>query len=188
MKNCPKCNNEFDPGKWNRKFCSTTCSNSRTWDEKSNSSRSAKLKGKSTGAISEEWRANLKKAWLDKYNNTPFEKLGTDNRKRRVLEEQDNKCNHCKISTWNDKPLILELEHKDGNNKNNSRENLECICPNCHSQTKTWRGRNNTGRKISDTDLLDAVSKYATVSEALRSLGLPDKGNSHNRAKKLLNK
>ena len=119
-------------------------------------------------------------------SSTPFEKLGSENRKRRVLEEQGEKCNHCGLSEWNNLPIVLELEHKDGNNKNNSRDNLECICPNCHSQTKTWRGRNNRGIKISDKELLEAIKSHATISEALRSVGLPDKGKSHARAKKLL--
>jgi hypothetical protein len=35
-----------------------------------------------------------------------------------------------------------ELEHKDGNSENNDPENLEWICPNCHSQTDTYKGKN----------------------------------------------
>lgn len=71
-----------------------------------------------------------------------FEELGKKVRKRLILEEQEYRCNHCGITDWNNKPIVLELEHKDGNNKNNKRENLECICPNCHSQTDTFRGKN----------------------------------------------
>jgi len=36
----------------------------------------------------------------------------------------------------------LELDHIDGNNKNNTLKNLRWLCPNCHSMTSTWRGRN----------------------------------------------
>jgi Zn finger protein HypA/HybF involved in hydrogenase expression len=126
-------------------------------------------------------------AWaLEKYQSTPFEQLGSENRKRRVLEEQEHKCNHCEIAEWNGKHIVLELEHKDGNTKNNKRTNLECICPNCHSQTETWRGRNNKGKFVSDEVLLEAAKKHNTISEALRSVGLPDKGSSHARAKRLL--
>lgn len=42
---------------------------------------------------------------------------------------------------WKNKKLSLQLEHKDGNGKNNTFENLKWLCPNCHSQTETFAGR-----------------------------------------------
>lgn len=79
---------------------------------------------------------------LAKYLATSFDELGMENRRRRVFEEQNYKCNRCGIDNWLGESLSLELEHKDGNNENNKRENLEGLCPNCHSLTPTWRGRN----------------------------------------------
>lgn len=52
------------------------------------------------------------------------------------------KCYNCGISEWQDQRLSLELHHIDGNGKNNRLENLQLLCPNCHSQTKTWGGKN----------------------------------------------
>lgn len=52
------------------------------------------------------------------------------------------KCSECGISTYNNKPLTLHLEHKDGNAINNSRENLCLLCPNCHALTPTYGARN----------------------------------------------
>lgn len=49
------------------------------------------------------------------------------------------KCSECGLDKWNEKPLSLELEHKNGNGKDNRLENLTFLCPNCHSQTSTWR-------------------------------------------------
>lgn len=47
------------------------------------------------------------------------------------------RCNNCGLGDmWNDKPIILQLEHND-----NRLENLEILCPNCHSQTDTYAGR-----------------------------------------------
>jgi len=51
-------------------------------------------------------------------------------------------CSVCKISNWQNKPIVLEVEHKDGNSGNNILENLCLICPNCHSQTPTYKGAN----------------------------------------------
>jgi Zn finger protein HypA/HybF involved in hydrogenase expression len=59
-----------------------------------------------------------------------------------TLRDRIYNCNNCGISNWNNKPISLELEHKDGNYKNNSPENIELLCPNCHSQTPTFKGKN----------------------------------------------
>jgi Zn finger protein HypA/HybF involved in hydrogenase expression/predicted transcriptional regulator len=55
---------------------------------------------------------------------------------------KEHKCEECGLDTWNKKPLSLELDHTDGIRSNNRIENLKLLCPNCHSQTPTWRGRN----------------------------------------------
>jgi 5-methylcytosine-specific restriction endonuclease McrA len=61
--------------------------------------------------------------------------------KKRLVSEIGHQCGRCKLTTWNDILITLELEHIDGNNRNNSRENLTLLCCNCHSQTPTWRNR-----------------------------------------------
>lgn len=54
------------------------------------------------------------------------------------------KCVGCgNEGEWLGKPLTLQLEHKDGDTSNCERSNLELRCPNCHSQTPTFAGRNN---------------------------------------------
>ncbi len=57
-------------------------------------------------------------------------------------------CRSCKLTTWLGKPIPLELEHKDGNPRNNSLENLELLCPNCHTFTPTYRGKNKASRDV----------------------------------------
>jgi hypothetical protein len=46
------------------------------------------------------------------------------------------------ISTWKDKPLSLHLDHINGCRTDNRLNNLRLLCPNCHSQTDTYCGRN----------------------------------------------
>lgn len=55
------------------------------------------------------------------------------------------KCSKCgNTGEWNGEPLVLELEHKNGNHSDHRIENLTFLCPNCHSQTPTYSGRNKT--------------------------------------------
>jgi Zn finger protein HypA/HybF involved in hydrogenase expression len=65
--------------------------------------------------------------------------------KIRIIKEGllENKCCLCGIDpVWNDKVLTLQLDHINGIHNDNRIENLRIICPNCHSQTKTF-GRKN---------------------------------------------
>ena len=49
-----------------------------------------------------------------------------------------NKCEVCGIENWNGKPLNMQLHHIDGDPTNNTLENLQILCPNCHAQTDTY--------------------------------------------------
>lgn len=62
---------------------------------------------------------------------------------RKVGRVVDYRCDMCYISEWMGNKLTLQLDHIDGDNTNNCIENLRLLCPNCHSQTPTFSGRNN---------------------------------------------
>lgn len=64
--------------------------------------------------------------------------------KKRLINDLNWKyeCNICKIVNWFDKLLPLELDHINGIHSDNRLENLRFLCPNCHSQTDTFRTKN----------------------------------------------
>ena len=64
--------------------------------------------------------------------------------KNRLLKEGlfKNVCDSCGISDWNGKPLSMQLDHVNGDSSDHQLGNLRMLCPNCHSQTETYCGKN----------------------------------------------
>jgi transposase len=67
-----------------------------------------------------------------------------NNVKQRLLAAgvKEETCESCGISEWRGRPLSLALHHINGDRLDNQLENLELLCPNCHSQTESFAGRN----------------------------------------------
>jgi 5-methylcytosine-specific restriction endonuclease McrA len=64
--------------------------------------------------------------------------------KERLIREglKQRKCEMCGRAGWRDRPIPLELDHINGRRQDNRLQNLRILCPNCHAQTDTYRGRN----------------------------------------------
>lgn len=190
MKICPKC--EAIHGKTGT-YCSRSCANSRSFTEESKAKKRKALIGRTPSGSSYDRAARdekVRQTALRKYNATPFEELGSENKRRRVLEEQNHCCNKCGLSEWLGVTLSLEVDHIDGNNQNNNRENLEGLCPNCHSITPTWRGRNKPSKNgdvvVTDEELKRQLAVTPNIRQALLAVGLSAKGGNYARAKRLL--
>jgi len=74
---------------------------------------------------------------------------------RRALIEfgREYKCENpnCSIQhTWLGNEIILHVDHKNGNWRDNRPENLRFLCPNCHSQTDNYNGSKGYTERTSD--------------------------------------
>jgi 5-methylcytosine-specific restriction endonuclease McrA len=72
------------------------------------------------------------------------------NLKRRLIEEKLllYKCSCCgNVGEYNNKPLVLQLDHINGINNDNRLENLRFLCPNCHAQSDTYAAKNIVNKK-----------------------------------------
>jgi len=78
-------------------------------------------------------------------SHTPINVKGSDIKPKLIkFKLKEDICEHCgQTAIWQNQPLSLQLHHKNGNNKDNRLENLEILCPNCHSQTGTYGNKNH---------------------------------------------
>ena len=150
MKDCPKCGESHEKS---GKFCSRTCANARVWSKEQNAKRAksnkkfwAEAPEHILDAHRERCRENskIKSAKRNAFVATAsYRELTVWQLRERILIEQCGQCDTCGLYEWQGKYITLECDHIDGDNENNDRENLRYLCPNCHAQTPTWRGRKN---------------------------------------------
>ena len=71
--------------------------------------------------------------------------------KKYLIEKFGEECSECgQASTWSNKPLVLQLDHIDGDSDNNYPKNLRLLCPNCHTQTENFgsKGKGSRYKKV----------------------------------------
>lgn len=153
QKNCLNCNTLYGENLRNRefktsKFCSRSCSVSYNNKIKPKRlltrkcvicSKLIQSKYKYCGSC----RLNTQHNKLEDYLNNTIMIRTCDLKKLLFkLGLKQNVCEICGIDSWNNKPICLQLHHIDGRKNNNSLDNLQILCLNCHSQTDNYGSKN----------------------------------------------
>jgi hypothetical protein len=126
---CLSCGTPLSGGT-HRKYCNHECQHSHQYE-----------------TFITEWKEGLRDG------NIAVDQLSRNIRKY-IFEKYDSKCCECGWSETNQHTgtIPLEVEHIDGNHRNNKESNLKLLCPNCHSLTESYRGANKgKGRKYRNT-------------------------------------
>lgn len=174
---CERCGKEFEEDyrkypKGEPRFCSYECSKKRKQTEETkeklrikskelwrNPEYLEKMKKRESGIrkFTEEDRKKAAAKSAEKakertkkaLEENKYENLTVKSRRQVLLEESSYFCEVCGNKEWLGEPIWLEIHHIDGNNKNNVRENLMVVCPNCHSsidKNYRFRGRSHKRR------------------------------------------
>ena len=107
-----------------------------------------------------------------------------------LKEEREWKCECCGLSEWQGQKLPLEIHHINGDRWDQRRENLQILCPNCHSLTENWRARSkgkSKGKQVSDEELIETIKCSKNIYRTLKKLNLSG-GANYFRVQKLLAK
>lgn len=94
--------------------------------------------GRSKGFIATKGRLTDDEIFV---TESPYMK--TERLRRKIIEDRGLRCEKCGIEDiYNDEPITLQVDHINGVSNDNRIENIRLLCPNCHSQTHTYAGKN----------------------------------------------
>ncbi len=160
---CPQCKTIIPYHQRRNKYCSRKCASEFTQKEKGRRSLTPRfcincnkqlskynVKYCSRSCHKETINRNYIKDWKNG-KVKGYDKYGMVSRhiKRYLLKKRGERCEKCDWQEHNPftKKIPLQFHHIDGNYKNTTEENVQIVCPNCHSLTENYGGRGTNGRE-----------------------------------------
>ena len=104
-----------------------------------------------------------------------------------LIALRGHQCERCGLTKWLEQPIKLEIHHKNGDRSNNELDNLEILCPNCHSYTETFCYKTKH-IQIDEEIFVQALKENKNISQALKQLGLTPAGGNYARAREFITK
>lgn len=88
--------------------------------------------------------------------------------KKYIIETKGEICSECgQTNIHNNKPLMLQLDHIDGDSNNNFPSNLRILCPNCHTQTETHGSKGIGSRYKKETKRNKYLQEYKRLKRTV---------------------
>ncbi len=103
-----------------------------------------------------------------------------------LIDLRGQKCEQCGLTEWLNQPINLEVHHINGDRTDNRLENLQLLCPNCHSYTPNFT-KPGDKRQKSEEEFVQALQESTSIRQALNRLDLTGGGN-YDRAWELIDK
>ena len=105
---------------------------------------------------------------------------------KQLIDIRGHQCECCKNTQWLNKPINLEVHHKNGNKCDCTENNLQLLCPNCHSYTDNFGSKNLINKFYSDEEILKEIPNHKNARQLFLSLGISDAGANYKRLNELL--
>lgn len=104
-----------------------------------------------------------------------------------LIALRGRKCECCGLTEWMGQEINLQIHHIDGNHLNNELDNLQLLCPNCHSYTENYCKKNKKPTVPEDL-FVQALKDNKSIRQALIKLNLSPAGANYERARELIEK
>ena len=107
------------------------------------------------GFSAESWRKAARRGEITPRSlRWPLERLLAKSKSRHTVKKRlleigllVNRCDECGLTEWRQRPLTMQLHHRNGVRNDHRLENLHMLCPNCHSQTPTFAAKNKKQKR-----------------------------------------